>query len=243
MNTDSYTRGMASGADSDSLRRVLVVDDDTSLNEMLTTALAFAGYEVRGAFDASGAEREIGAFDPDLIVLDVNLPGESGFALCRRLRDAGLETPVVFLTARDDGVDVVEGLSSGADDYVTKPFQLGELSLRIAAILCRTVDLRPAQLRYERLVVDEDAHRVHYAGDEVKLTPREFAVLRHLLVNRERVIAKAQVAEAVWGMAGVGDDNLVETYVSRLRNKLGAGGALIETVRGVGYTLRTADPA
>ncbi|MEM9468181.1 MAG: response regulator transcription factor [Actinomycetota bacterium] len=233
---------MAPADDAEPLRRVLVVDDDPSLNEMLTTALAFAGYEVRGTFDAADAEREIGAFGPDLIVLDVNLPDENGFALCRRLRSAGLDTPVVFLTARDDGVDVVEGLSSGADDYVTKPFQLGELSLRIAAILRRTVDLRPAQLRYEQLVVDEDAHRVRYADDEIKLTPREFAVLRHLLVHRERVVSKSQVAEAVWGMAGVGDDNLVETYVSRLRNKLGPGASLIETVRGVGYSLRTPDP-
>ena len=234
---------MTSGVEPEPLRRVLVVDDDASLNEMLTTALAFAGYEVRGAFDAAHAEREIGEFAPDIVVLDVNLPDRNGFELCRRLRLDGIDTPVIFLTARDDAIDVVEGLSSGADDYVTKPFQLGELSLRIAAILRRTADLRPAQLRYERLTVDEDAHRVHYAGDEVKLTPREFAVLRHLLVNRERVISKAQVAEAVWGMAGVGDDNLVETYVSRLRNKLGAGGRLIETVRGVGYSLRTADPA
>ncbi|MEM8705957.1 MAG: response regulator transcription factor [Actinomycetota bacterium] len=222
-------------------RRILVVDDDANLNEMLTTALAFSGYEVRGAANARDAEALVGSFAPDLVVLDVNLPDESGFDLCGRLRAGGDETPVIFLTARDDGVDVVTGLSQGADDYVTKPFQLGELSLRIAAILRRTADLRPAQLRYDRLVVEEDAGRVSWAGEEIKLTPREFAVLRHLLVNRERVVTKAQVAEAVWGVAGVSDDNLVETYVSRLRNKLGDAGALIETVRGFGYSLRSAD--
>ncbi|MEM8705284.1 MAG: response regulator transcription factor [Actinomycetota bacterium] len=222
-------------------RRILVVDDDPNLNEMLTTALAFGGYEVRGAETSGEAEALVASFSPDLIVLDVNLPDGTGFDLCGRLRDAGDQTPVIFLTARDDSVDVVTGLSQGADDYVTKPFQLGELSLRIAAILRRTADLRPAQLRYDQLVVEEDAGRVSWSGDEVKLTPREFAVLRHLLVNRERVVSKAQIAEAVWGVAGVGDDNLVETYVSRLRNKLGDGGSLIETVRGFGYSLRSAD--
>lgn len=224
-------------------RRVLVVDDDPNLNEMLTTALSFTGYDVRGAGTAGDAEALVGSFDPDLIVLDVNLPDESGFELCGRLREQGNETPVIFLTARDDSTDVMTGLSQGADDYVTKPFQLGELSLRIGAILRRTAGLRPAQLRYDELVVEEDAGRATWAGAEVKLTPREFAVLRYLLVHRERVVPKAQIAEAVWGVAGVGDDNLVETYVSRLRNKLGDGGRLIETVRGFGYALRSTDGA
>ena len=113
--------------------------------------------------------------------------------------------------------------------------------MRIGAILRRTAGLRPAQLRYDDLLIEAEAGRVMWAGTEVKLTPREFAVLRYLLVHRERVVAKAQIAEAVWGVAGVGDDNLVETYVSRLRNKLGDGGRLIETVRGFGYALRSTD--
>ncbi|MEM9200488.1 MAG: response regulator transcription factor [Actinomycetota bacterium] len=233
---------MASPGDAGPLRRVLVVDDDAHLNEMLTTALAFAGYEVRAAYDSAGAERGVETFGPDLIVLDVNLPDGDGFALCRRLRDDGVQTPVLFLTARDDNLDVIEGLSSGGDDYVTKPFQLSELSLRIAAILRRTADVRPAQLRYERLVLDEDAHRVRYADADIKVTPREFEVLRHLLVHQERAVSKSHIAAAVWGASGVGDENLVETYVSRLRSKLGVGGALIATVRGVGYSLRTAEP-
>ena len=179
---------------------------------------------------------------PDLVVLDVMLPDIDGFEVCRRLRADGDFVPVIFLTAREGEDDRVTGFIRGGDDYVTKPFSLEELTLRIGALLRRTQtgrgeqDAAPA---YRDLELDEDRHQVWRGGDEVRLSPTEFRLLRYLLLNAERVLSKQQILDHVWQYDFNGDDNVVETYISYLRRKLDRDDdRLIQTVRGFGYTLR-----
>lgn len=225
-------------ADGEMKQRLLVVDDDKSLNEMVSTAMEFAGYEVASAHDGATGRDLAKNWSPDAIILDVNLPDDDGFSICAQLRADGIETPIIFLTARDQPEDVMEGLRLGGDDYVRKPFQLGELSLRLQAVLRRTSRTDPVELRCGDLLMNDKAHRITWKNEAVQLTPREYSVLRHLLLNRDRVLSKSQIAAAVWGASDVGDDNLIETYVSRLRTKLGDAAVLVETVRGIGYALR-----
>ena len=173
-----------------------------------------------------------------MVVLDVNLVDIDGFEVCRRMRSEGDETPVIFLTARTHGYDVISGLRIGGDDYVTKPFQLGELSLRLAAILRRSGLRRASEVRVGPIVVRTERHEIAVDDLVVHFTPREYAVLSHLVINADRVVSKGQVAEALVGVSGVDDDRLVETYVSRIRAKLGHHAPLLVTVRGFGYRLR-----
>jgi two-component system OmpR family response regulator len=226
--------------------RLLVVDDEEALVDMLRDALRFAGYEVhvaRRGFEALKAAAEV---EPDLIILDVNLPDIDGFEICRRLRAGGSRTPVVFLTARDDRDDLRTGFTRGGDDYLTKPFSLEELDLRVRAILRRTgtaaaggPDGGEERLRCADLEVDVAAHRVWRAGEEVELSATEFRLLRYLLVNQGRVVSKAQILDHVWQYDFGGDGSIVETYISYLRRKLDhAEPRLIRTVRGVGYSIR-----
>jgi two-component system OmpR family response regulator len=226
--------------------RLLVVDDEEALVDMLRDALRFAGYEVhvaRRGFEALKAAAEV---EPDLIILDVNLPDIDGFEICRRLRADGSRTPVVFLTARDDRDDLRTGFTRGGDDYLTKPFSLEELDLRVRAILRRTGTAAAAEadggeerLRCADLEVDVAAHRVWRGGEEVELSATEFRLLRYLLVNQGRVLSKAQILDHVWQYDFGGDGSIVETYISYLRRKLDHGEPrLIRTVRGVGYSIR-----
>ncbi len=227
---------------SDTNTRLLVVDDEESLLDMLASALRFAGHEVMTAAQGFDALRAIKKEDPDLVVLDVNLPDIDGFEVCRRIRRDGLDTPVIFLTARDDIDDLRTGFRFGGDDYLTKPFSLDELSLRIEAILRRvrgSGDL-PRRLSVGPLVLDEDAHRVWVDEDEVQLSPTEFRLLHYLMLNRDRVLSKGQILDYVWEYDFGGNGNVVETYISYLRNKLHTDEVkLIHTVRSVGYVLRT----
>jgi two-component system, OmpR family, response regulator len=225
--------------------RVLVVDDEASITELLSTALRYMGYDVTTARTGSGALEAASRTPPDLVVLDVMLPDIDGFEVCRRLRADGDFVPVIFLTARDAEDDRVTGFIRGGDDYVTKPFSLEELTLRIAALLRRTRanggsgSAETQRLRYRDLELDEDRHQVWRAGEEVRLSPTEFRLLRYLLLNAERVLSKQQILDHVWQYDFNGDDNVVETYISYLRRKLDAGhDKLIRTVRGFGYTLR-----
>jgi two-component system, OmpR family, response regulator len=224
-------------------QRVLVVDDDEYIRHLLASALRFAGFVIDVCDDGRSAIDRIGAFDPDLVLLDVMMPSLDGLEVCRRLRADGVETPVIFLTARDAPEDKVSGLTGGGDDYVTKPFDLDELVARIDAVLKRTtVQAQPAPRRHEygELALDEDAHRVWLGTTLVPLSPTEFRLLRYLLVNAERVVSKSQILSHVWGYEYEGDPGVVETYVFYLRRKLGDVGAkLIHTVRGVGYSLRS----
>ena len=176
-------------------------------------------------------------------MLDVGLPGVDGFEVCRRLRAAGDQTPVIFLTARDADEDKISGFTQGGDDYLTKPFSLEELVARVRAVLRRTgPQAPPSRLRYADLELDEETLRVTRAGRPIQLSPTEFKVLRYLMLNRERVLSKAQILDHVWDYDFGGNAGVVENYISYLRKKVDAvDPPLIHTVRGFGYVLRT-DP-
>jgi two-component system, OmpR family, response regulator len=224
--------------------RVLLVEDEEPIRDLVATALRFTGFIVETA--ASGPEGLALARNDSwhVLVLDVNLPGLDGFSLCRKLREAGDEVPVIFLTARDDPADLREGFTGGGDDYLTKPFSLEELLLRIEAVLrrSRAHQPEPSRLTCGDLVLDEDAHRVWRGTAEVFLSPTEFRLLRYLMLNRDRVVSKSQILDHVWDYEFVGDSSAVETYVSYLRRKLDdRDNRLIRTVRGVGYSLRSPD--
>lgn len=219
---------------------LLIVDDEDNLRSMLRAALRHHGYEVSEATNGREALAAIERDRPDLVVLDVMMPELDGFEVCRRLRTAGDDTPVLFLTARDDTDDKIRGLTLGGDDYLQKPFSLDELVARAEAVLRRT-GKGPAGTVYELadLVMDDDAHRVTRAGVEVSLSPTEYNLLRYLLVNKDRVLSKAQILDHVWQYDFDGDGGVVETYIGYLRRKLDTvDPKLIHTIRGVGYTLR-----
>ncbi len=220
--------------------RVLVVDDEPNITDLVGTALRYVGFEVATAATGREALERARAFRPELIVLDVMLPDLDGFEVTRRLRGEGLRIPVLFLTARDATEDKVTGLTLGGDDYVTKPFSLEELVARVRAVLRRTgVGETPARLVFADLELDEDTHEVFRAGEALPMTPTEFKLLRYLMVNARRVLSKAQILDHVWEYDFGGDANVVETYISYLRKKVDrVEPRLIHTVRGVGYTLR-----
>ena len=221
--------------------RVLIVEDEAPIADLVATALRYEGFETATAGDGRTAMTEVEAFRPDLLLLDVMLPDLDGFEVQRRLVDRGVRVPVIFLTARDATEDKIRGLSLGGDDYVTKPFSLEELVARIRALLRRTAGEAPAtgHLTFDDLELDEDAHEVFRAGQPVDLTPTEFALLRYLMLNPRRVVSKEQILDHVWHYDFGGDASIVETYVSYLRKKLEADGPrLLHTVRGVGYVLR-----
>jgi two-component system OmpR family response regulator len=220
--------------------RLLLVDDELHLRSMLEAALRHSGFDVHAVESGREALDAVGPVEPDLVVLDVMLPDLDGFEVCRRWRQEGRRTPVVFLTARDATEDKVRGLTTGGDDYLVKPFSLEELVARIQAVLRRTGGGRPdAVVRCADLVLDDDAHRVTRAGTEVSLSPTEFNLLRFLLANQGRVLSKAQILDHVWNYDFGGDGGVVETYVGYLRRKVDhVDPRLIHTIRGVGYVLR-----
>jgi len=219
---------------------ILVVDDEESLTDLVSSALRFAGYEVTTESNGFDALRAVKSKAPDLIVLDVNMPELDGFEVCRRIRRDGVQTPVIFLTARDDIDDLRVGFRQGGDDYLTKPFSLEELGLRIEALLRRSGGtVEAGRIAVGDMVIDEDAHQVFKGGTEVQLSPTEFRLLRFLALNRGRVMSKGQIVDYVWEYDFDGNHGIVETYVSYLRKKLGDTRAtLIQTVRGVGYVIR-----
>ena len=224
--------------------RVLVVDDEPYIADLLSTGLRFVGFDVRTAGGGLEALTSVREWKPDLLVLDVMMPDVDGFEVTRRMRADGRETPVLFLTARDSVEDKVAGLTIGGDDYVTKPFSLEEIVARVRVLLRRRGSVLPdddALLRYEDLVLDEDAHEVHRAGVAIDLTPTEFSLLRYLILNAGRVVSKAQILDHVWHYDFGGDGAVVESYISYLRRKVDTPfeAPLIRTVRGVGYSLRS----
>jgi len=220
--------------------RLLLVDDEDNLRSMLDAALRHSGFDVHPVANGRDAIDAVEAVEPDLIVLDVMLPDLDGFDVCKRLRQTGNRTPVLFLTARDATEDKVRGLTMGGDDYLVKPFSLEELVARISAVLRRTgVDPTGHELRCGDLSMDDDAHLVLKAGRSVNLSPTEYNLLRYLLLNRNRVVSKAQILDHVWHYDFGGDGGVVETYIGYLRRKLDTTEPrLIHTIRGVGYTLR-----
>ncbi|HXV93410.1 MAG TPA: response regulator transcription factor [Pseudonocardia sp.] len=224
--------------------RILVVDDEASLSELLSMALRYEGWDVRTAADGSSAVRAAREFRPDAVVLDVMLPDHDGLEVLRRVRAETPDVPVLFLTAKDAVEDRVAGLTAGGDDYVTKPFSLEELVARLRGLLRRAGTAAARQgpeLVVGDLVLDEDSHEVRRGDVLVELTATEFELLRYLMRNPRRVLSKAQILDRVWNYDFGGQSNIVELYISYLRKKIDAGRApLIHTVRGAGYVLKPA---
>ena len=218
--------------------RILYVEDDPEAREFVQKALAQHGYVVDLAEDgAVGLERATGE-TYDLLVLDVMLPDLSGFEVLRRLREQGVETPALFLTAQGDVSNRIEGLNLGADDYLAKPFAFAELLARIRAIGRRSLDRPPAErMEIADLVVDVKAHRVERAGRRVDLTPKEFNLLVYLVQNASQVVSRTMLVEKVWGYGFDAHNNVIDVHVNRLRKKVdrGFGTKLIHTVKGIGY--------
>jgi two-component system OmpR family response regulator len=222
--------------------RILVVDDEPNITELVSMALRYEGFEVDVAADGRSALARAATFRPHLMVLDVMLPDLDGFGVLKRIRADGQQVSVVFLTARDATEDKVNGLTLGGDDYVTKPFSVEELVARVRAVLRRTGNgpgAGSSRLTFADLELDEDTREV-WRGDElIELTATEFKLLRYLMLNARRVLSKAQILDHVWQYDFGGDANVVETYISYLRKKVDkTEPRLIHTVRGVGYTLR-----
>ncbi|HEY5336230.1 MAG TPA: response regulator transcription factor [Mycobacteriales bacterium] len=240
------TRPPEAASPRDAPPRILVVDDEPNIRQLLQTALSFVGFDVRTVGDGRSAVVTAREFHPDLVVLDVMLPDMDGFEVCTTLRADGGPMGVLFLTARDEARDTVSGLTLGGDDYVTKPFSLEEVVARIRAVLRRThgqslPEHTSTVLSYADLELDEDQHVVRRAGVEISLSPTEFKLLRHLLANAGRVLSKPQLLDHVWSYDFGGETGVVESYISYLRRKIDTTEPkLIHTVRGVGYVLRVA---
>jgi two-component system OmpR family response regulator len=225
--------------------RALVVDDEVSLGDLLRMALRYEGWEVQTAATGQDALTLARTFAPDVIVLDVMLPDLDGLQVLRRLRDAGSEAPVLFLTAKDAVADRVAGLTAGGDDYVTKPFSLDEIVARLRGLLRRNArivaGLTDPEIRVGDLVLNEETYEVERGGTPVTLTATEFELLRYLMRNPRRVLSKAQILDRVWSYDFGGRSSIVEIYISYLRKKIDDGrDAMIHTVRGVGYTIKPA---
>jgi two-component system, OmpR family, response regulator len=221
--------------------RILVVDDEPNIADVVSMALRFQGFAVETAGTGADAIAAVTAFRPHLIVLDIMLPDMEGFDVAQRLGAQRARVPIIFLTARDATDDKIRGLTLGGDDYVTKPFSLEELVARIRAILRRSGLAEPdsSRLTFEDIELDEDAHEVMRNGHHVELTATEYRLLRYLMLNPRRVLTRSQLLEHVWEYDFGGDARVLETYVSYLRKKLDKHGPpLIHTVRGVGYALR-----
>jgi two-component system OmpR family response regulator len=225
--------------------RVLVVDDEQNLTELLSMALRYEGWEVRSAGSGIEAVRRAKEFEPDAVVLDMMLPDFDGMEVLRRMRGVHPNVPVLFLTAKDAVEDRVAGLTAGGDDYVTKPFSLEEVVARVRALMRRTTivaDDSSSLLAVGDLTMDEDSHEVVRGGDEINLTATEFELLRYLMRNPKRVLSKAQILDRVWNYDFGGQANVVELYISYLRKKIDAGRSpMIHTMRGVGYVLKPAE--
>jgi two-component system response regulator MprA len=222
------------------MQRILVVDDDPAVTSVLRRGLAYEGYAVQTA--ASGEEALTAAREryPDLVVLDILLPGMSGHTVLERLRAADAQLPVLLLTAKDTPADEVEGLERGADDYVVKPFEFDVLLARVRALLRRQEAERPPVLRLGDLRLETGTRRAFRGEREIELTITEYDLLCQFLNHPQRVLPKQALMERVWGYAFGGTSNVLEVYVAQLRQKLEAGGEprLIHTLRGAGYVLR-----
>ncbi len=224
--------------------RVLVVDDETTLCDLMSMSLRYEGWDVRSATDGLSATRLARSFRPDVVVLDVMLPDIDGLEVLRRLRAHTPLVPVLFLTARDAVENRIAGITAGGDDYVTKPFSLEEVVARLRGLVRRsglTTDGASVVVVGD-LILDDDSHEVRRGGELVKLTATEFELLRYLMRNSRRVLSKAQILDRVWNYDFGGRANVVELFISSLRKKIDAGRApMIHTVRGAGYVLKPAD--
>jgi two-component system, OmpR family, response regulator len=224
--------------------RVLVVDDERTLTDLMLMALKYEGWEVKSAADGASAIRTAREWRPDIVILDVMLPDVDGLEVLQRIREEDRQVPVLFLTAKDAVEDRIAGITAGGDDYVTKPFSLEEVVARLRGLIRRTTlakDRSDAVLTVGDLTLDEDSHDVDRGGTAVSLTATEFELLRYLMRNPRRVLSKAQILDRVWNYDFGGQANVVELYISYLRKKIDAGRSpMIHTVRGAGYVLKPA---
>jgi len=223
--------------------RILVVDDEPNISDLIATSLKFVGFEIRTAATGSQALAAAEEFKPHAMILDVMLPDLDGFEVCRRIRNEGHPIGVLFLSAKDEMKDKVQGLTIGGDDYMTKPFSLEELVARLRALLRRIgvaeQEVNDERISFADLELNEATHEVRRAGNLIELSPTEFTLLRYLLINADRVVSKAQILDHVWDYDFGGDAGIVETYISYLRKKIDViDPPLIHTIRGVGYRLR-----
>ena len=225
--------------------KILIVDDEPNIRDLLTTSLRFAGFAVRAVGNGAQAISAVLEEEPDLIILDVMLPDMNGFGVTKRLRASGYTAPILFLTAKDDTEDKITGLTVGGDDYVTKPFSLEELVARLRGLIRRSAlavsDSADSVLEVGDLRLDEDSYEVSRAGAAIELTATEFELLRFLMRNPRRVLSKAQILDRVWSYDFGGRSSVVEIYISYLRKKIDTlGEPMIHTVRGFGYVLKPA---
>jgi two-component system OmpR family response regulator len=221
--------------------KILVVDDEPNIRDLLTSTLRHKGFAVASVSNGASTISAVLAEEPDLILLDVMLPDMNGFSVTQRLRAAGYTSPILFLTAKDDTADKIQGLTVGGDDYVTKPFSLDEIVARIRAILRRTMaEDEEAVIVAGEITMDQDTHEVKVGDNVLDLSPTEFKLLRYMMLNPNRVLSKAQILDHVWEYDFNGDAGIVESYISYLRRKIDpiASEPLIQTKRGFGYMLR-----
>ena len=219
--------------------RLLLVEDDTRIARFVARGLQEQAYAVDVVGDGNDALYQIEINDYDVVILDVMIPGKNGFETCRGIRDLGKLMPILMLTARDAVEDRIHGLDSGADDYLTKPFEFGELLARLRALLRRPKDVRPSQIRVGDLELDTGSQTAKRGNRSISLTSKEYALLEFLVRNANRVIGRSEIAEHVWDESFDPFSNLIEVYVNRLRRKLGDenGKPLLQTRRGSGYIL------
>ena len=220
--------------------RILVVEDERDLNLLLQKVLKKAGYTVDGCYDGEEAQLHLLGAEYDAILLDVMMPKKDGYTLIRELRDQGVDTPVLFLTARDSVSDRVKGLDLGADDYLIKPFDFDELLARIRAMTRKHAGVRTNLFSAGDLVLDAQSRKVTRGGQEISLLPKEFSILEYLLRNKEKVLSREQIENRIWNYEFSGSSNNVDGYMSRLRKKIDEGREprLIHTVKGVGWVIR-----
>lgn len=216
---------------------VLIVEDDQTIARFVELELSHAGYDVCKAADGETALQVVAESTPDLIILDLMIPGIDGLEVARRVRESGHNMPILMLTARSETQDVVTGFDAGADDYMRKPFEIPELLSRVRALLKRTEHDRPAvQFKAANVELDPASRSVHVGGSEVNFTAKEYDLLEYMVSNAGRVISRDEILEEVWGGQASTDSNVIEVFVSHLRNKIGDDdNSVIRTIRGVGY--------
>jgi two-component system OmpR family response regulator len=222
-------------------QQIMIIDDEAGVRELLADALKLAGFETVAASDAMVAQTMLRTIKPDLLIVDINMPLMDGFEFIERIRGNGDNTPALMLSARGDRADITRGLTLGADDYVTKPFGLEELVLRVRAILRRSqfTEAAPTVLSVGPITLDEESHKVTFNSEVVDLSPTEFRLLHVLLESKGRVLSKSFLLEEVWGINFETETTVVDTYISYLRKKLHRDGFEgIRTVRGVGFQLQ-----
>ena len=219
-------------------RNILVVEDDRNISDLIRMYLEKEGFDVRIAYDGGKAVEEYDRQAPDMVLLDIMLPVMDGWSVCAHIREKA-KTPIIMLTAKTSEYDIVRGLDGGADDYVCKPFGIVELISRIRAVLRRSgrQNTETNLYTYGPVSLDQEKHIVTVDGKPCHLTVKEFELLRYLLVNTDIVLKREQIMEAVWGFTYEGESRTIDMHIKSLRQKLGDGGKIIHTVRGVGYVI------